>query len=136
MPLSTIFQLYHGGEFISGGNRSTWGKPPTCRKLLTNFITQCCIEYTSPWAGLEITRLKVIGTDCTGSCKSSYYIYHNDHDGTRTIHYTKMWIWIILIIMVVSSPIIKPCLMFCEKSFVISVNSILQNFVKDNDCYR
>jgi hypothetical protein len=22
-PLSTIFQLYHGGQFICGGNRST-----------------------------------------------------------------------------------------------------------------
>jgi hypothetical protein len=31
-----------------GGNRSTRRKPTTCRKLLTNFITQCCIEYTSP----------------------------------------------------------------------------------------
>jgi len=24
------------------------GVPPTCRKSLTTFITQCCIEYTSP----------------------------------------------------------------------------------------
>jgi hypothetical protein len=24
------------------------GKRPTCRKSLTNFITSCCIEYTSP----------------------------------------------------------------------------------------
>jgi len=23
-------------------------KPPTCRKSLKNFITLCCIEYTSP----------------------------------------------------------------------------------------
>jgi hypothetical protein len=23
-------------------------KPPTCYKSLTNFITYCCIEYTSP----------------------------------------------------------------------------------------
>jgi len=23
-------------------------KTPTCRKLLTNFITWCCIEYISP----------------------------------------------------------------------------------------
>jgi len=34
MPLSTIFQLYHGA-----GNRSTRRKPPTCRKSLMNFIT-------------------------------------------------------------------------------------------------
>ena len=26
-------------SFIGGGNRSTLGKPPTCRKTLTNFIT-------------------------------------------------------------------------------------------------
>ena len=37
-PLSKIFQLYRCG-FISGGNGSTRGKPPTCRKSLTNFIT-------------------------------------------------------------------------------------------------
>ena len=36
--------------FIDGGNRSTWRKPPTCRKSLTNFITYCFIEYTSPRA--------------------------------------------------------------------------------------
>ena len=30
-PLSTIFQLYRGGQFIVGGNHR---KPPTCRKSL------------------------------------------------------------------------------------------------------
>jgi len=33
MPLSTILQLYHGG------NWSTQRKPLTCFKSLTNFIT-------------------------------------------------------------------------------------------------
>jgi hypothetical protein len=37
--LSTIFQLYRGVSFIGGGNWSTWRKPPTCHKSLTNFIT-------------------------------------------------------------------------------------------------
>jgi len=37
-------------SFIGGGNRR---KPPICCKSLTNLITQCCIKYTSPWAGLS-----------------------------------------------------------------------------------
>ena len=33
------FDLYRGGQFIGGGNRSTRRKPSVCRKSLTNFIT-------------------------------------------------------------------------------------------------
>ena len=56
-------------------------KPPTCYKSLTNFITYCCIEYTSPLAGFEVTTLVTIGTDCTGSCKSNHRtIMTIDHD--------------------------------------------------------
>ena len=38
-------------------------------------LSQCCIDYTSPWNGIELTTLVVIGTDCTctGSCKSNYH---------------------------------------------------------------
>jgi hypothetical protein len=57
--------------FIGGGKCSTQRKPPTCLKSLTNFITLCCMEYTTPWAGSKFT-LGVIGTDCIGSCKSNY----------------------------------------------------------------
>ena len=32
----------------------------TCRKSLTNFITWCCIEFTSPWTGFELTTSVVI----------------------------------------------------------------------------
>jgi len=34
MRLSTIFQLYRGGQFIGGGNRSTWRIQPSCRRSL------------------------------------------------------------------------------------------------------
>jgi hypothetical protein len=35
--------------------------------------SQCCIEYTSPWTGFKLTIFMVIGTNCTGSCKSNYH---------------------------------------------------------------
>ena len=44
-------------------------KPSTCRKSLINFITLCYIEYSLPWAGFELTKVVVIGTDCIDSCK-------------------------------------------------------------------
>jgi hypothetical protein len=31
------------------------------------------LSHTSPWTGFELTTLVVIGTDCTGSCKSNYH---------------------------------------------------------------
>ena len=33
--------------FMGEGNRNNIRKPPTCRQLLTNFATQCCIERVS-----------------------------------------------------------------------------------------
>ena len=41
---------------------------------LKNFITYCCIEYTSPWAGFDLTTSVVISTDCIGSCESNYHM--------------------------------------------------------------
>ena len=68
-PLSTIFQYYHDGKFH-------WWRiseyPENTRELsqiTETFSTQSCIEYTSPWAGFELTTLVVIGTDCLGSCR-------------------------------------------------------------------
>ena len=57
------------------------GENQTYRKSLKNFITYCCIEYTSPLTGFDLTTLVVIDTDCTGSCKSNY----------NTITTTALW---------------------------------------------
>ena len=64
-PLSTIFQLYRGGQFY-------WKKPeyPFFRKSLTNLIIML---NTSPWAGVDPTISVVMDNDSIDSCKSSYH---------------------------------------------------------------
>ena len=61
-------------SFLGGGKRSIRRKPQTWHKSIANFITKCCIEYTSPLAGFEPTTLVVIGTAYIGSYKSNYHV--------------------------------------------------------------
>ena len=68
-----IWVIFVAVSFIGRRQWSTRIKPPTCRKSLTNFITYYCIVYTSPWAGIVLTPLVMIGTYCTGSCKSNHH---------------------------------------------------------------
>ena len=78
-------------SFISGENRSTRRKPKTCCKSLTNFITLCCIENTSPWMGLELITLVVIDTDYTGSCKSNYHTISSTTSPNVIWYYMSMY---------------------------------------------
>ena len=36
-------------------------------------LSECCIEYTSPWTGFELRTSVVIGTYCIGSYKSNHH---------------------------------------------------------------
>ena len=73
-PLSTQFQLYCGGQFIGGGNGSTRRKSPTCQSQVTDKPYHIVLHRVHlTWARFKLTTLVVIGTDCTGSCKSNYH---------------------------------------------------------------
>ena len=69
-PLSTLFQLYRGGQFYWWrGTGKTTALPEVTDKLYYMMLYGVHIV----WAGFELTTLVGIGTDCIGSNKSNYH---------------------------------------------------------------
>ena len=67
-PISTIFQLYRGVQFLLVKETGVSGENHW-QSLSHNVVSSTpCHER-----GYELTTLVVIGTDCTGSCKSNYH---------------------------------------------------------------
>ena len=69
-PLSTLFQLYRGGQFY------WWrapGKTTALPEVTDKLYYMMLYGVHIVWAGFELTTLVGIGTDCIGSNKSNYH---------------------------------------------------------------
>jgi hypothetical protein len=73
MPLLTIFQLYHGGQFYLLKETGVPGKNHRPASSHWHLFRYCCMAVHLAMSGIHTHNFSVIATDCIGSCESNYH---------------------------------------------------------------
>ena len=70
----------------------TWVPGENHRPVTSHWptLSQSCIEYTS---GFKLTTLVAIGTDCAGSCKSSFHMQGDSGEEVALWRLTSLYHW-------------------------------------------